>query len=142
MLSPPAVTIFTILTIMIQLNNLDHYCLNYIFKNADTTYSRTLKRFKEEPKKKDSLTQNQKDSIKIARKSPEAKEKLKKEWEQKRMYGYDYENNEFNKSLNFIGVDSTVAYLKIRNFSTGKTKKVYEEIFKAIQEKKSETLII
>lgn len=116
--------------------------LNYIFKNADTTYSRTLKRFKEEPKKKDSLTQNQKDSIKIARKSPEAKEKLKKEWEQKRMYGYDYENKEFNKTLNFIGVDSTVAYLKIKNFTSGKTKKVYEEVFSKINDKKSETLII
>jgi len=116
--------------------------LSYVFKNADSTYTRTIKRFKEEPKKADSLSQTQKDSIKLARKSPEAKEKLKKEWEQKRMYGYDYENKEFNKTLKFIGVDSTVAYLKIKNFTTGKTKKVYEEVFQKIKEKKSETLII
>lgn len=116
--------------------------LNYVFKNADSTYTRVVKRFKEEPKKKDSLSQTQKDSIKLARKSPEAKEKLKKEWEQKRIYGYDYTAKEFNKTLQFIGADSTVAYLKIKNFSTGKTKKVYEEVFTKIKEKQSKTLII
>lgn len=116
--------------------------LSYVFKNADTTYLRTIKRFKEDPKKKDSLSQIQKDSIRIANKSPEAREKAKKEWEQKRVYGYDYTNKEFNKTFQFIGTDSTVAYLKIKNFTTGKTKKIYEEVFTKIKEKKSETLII
>lgn len=116
--------------------------LNYDFKNADSTYSKAVKRFKEEAKKGDSLSQTQKDSIKLARKSPEAKEKAKKEWEQKRIYGYDYVAKEFNKTLQFLGADSTVAYLKIKNFSTGKTKKVYEEVFAKIKEKQSKTLII
>lgn len=116
--------------------------LNYVFKNADSTYMRAIKRFKENQKKKDSLSQTQKDSIKIAKKSPEAREKQKQDWAKKRIYGYDYVNKEFNKNLNFIGADSTVAYLQIKNFSTGKIKKVYEEVFTKIKEKKSETLII
>lgn len=116
--------------------------LNYVFKNADSTFSRAVKRFKEVPKKGDSLSQTQKNSIKLAQKSSAVKEKVRKEWEQKRIYGYDYVTKEFNKKLQFIGADSTVAYLKIKNFSTGKTKKVYEEVFAKIKQKQSKILII
>ncbi|GGD26600.1 S41 family peptidase [Flavobacterium orientale] len=116
--------------------------LNYVFKNDEVTYTKVIKRFKVGPKKGDSLSQTQKDSIKLARKSPVAKEKMKKEREHKRIYGYDYTAKEFNKTLQFIGADSTVAYLKIKNFSSGKIKKVYEEVFAKIKEKQSKTLII
>lgn len=69
-------------------------------------------------------------------------EKKKEEDENKMMYGYDKETKKFTRSLKFMGTDSSVAVVTIRQFMGGQFRKAYEHIFDSIQKQGSKTLIL
>ncbi len=129
------------------------------FQNQDSTWVNTFKRYLKKEKK----AKQAEDSIKAQltdinhsqqhnvgskkEKLTKAERKAKKEKEKidrknKNQYGYDLKKEEYAYHLDFIGKDSSVAYLKIRSFSRGRFKKVYEEVFQKIDSAQAQNLII
>lgn len=123
--------------------------LEVTFKTKDSTFSKLFKRVpKKEKKMKDSiatkndsikkpkpkkLSKQQKDSLKAVSK------KIKK---YKKKHGYIARTKEYTRNFNFIGEDSTVAYMKIRGFSNGNYKKFYEASFKKIDSAKAKHFVL
>ena len=106
--------------------------LSYVFKQNDSVFTTIVSRIKPEKKAKvanDSVVKLEIKKISITRK-------------EKRIYGYDETTKTFSKSLSFIKTDSTIALLKIRDFSNGNFKKAYTALFQKIKNKKIKTLII
>lgn len=113
--------------------------LTFVFNQKDSIYTKTIKRFKTE--KKASIT-TKKDSIKTTPKPVVDKEKLKLEKKQKRIFGYDKKEKLYAKSLRFISKDSSVALLKIRNFTQGKYEQAYTQLFDSIKNRNAKYLIL
>ena len=109
--------------------------LTFEFKHKDSVYTKIISRKK--PKKKETMVMK-KDSAKPIVDRAKAKTERKK----KRIYGYDSKTKEFSKSLRFMGKDSTVAYMRIINFTQGNVRKVYKAIFDSINKKGCNTLVI
>lgn len=118
-------------------------------RNSDSTF---IKKYKRLPKAKKTES---KDSIKtdsLQIKEPKKKLtktekkanrlKLKKKFKERKKYGYNYSTKLNNRNLNFIGQDSTIAFMKIRGFSNGNYKAFYEEAFTKIDSAKSKHLVI
>jgi C-terminal processing protease CtpA/Prc len=87
--------------------------------------------------------------VKLTREEKKAKrEKLKATFKNNRKFGYirskklSKSDKTFTRNFNFIGKDSTVAYLKIRGFSNGKYKEFYNEVFEKIDSAKTQNLVI
>jgi len=89
----------------------------------------TIKRDSVKAVIKKSLTAAQKDSVKI--------EKRKRQY-----LGYNYEEKSFSKSLTFLEADSSIAIIRIGDFSLGQYKKFYKNSFKTLDSLKTETLIL
>lgn len=106
--------------------------LSYVFKQNDSLKKIIVSRLK--PEKKVKVT------TEATPKSVTKKIEITKK--EKRIYGYDDINKSFSKSLSFIVPDSTIAILKIRDFSKGKFRKAYATIFQKLKTKKTTTLII
>ena len=104
--------------------------LSYVFKQNDSLKSFVIKRLKIEKKVK---------STTVA-KATDKNTKISKR--EKRIYGYDATSKVFSKNLSFIHVDSTIAVLKIRDFSKGSFRKAYREIFEKLKKKETKTLLI
>lgn len=113
--------------------------LKYQFKFKDSVFERTIYRpnFKKNNTivKKDSLSKKQ-----INQK--ELKVKNRVERKKKALYGYDSERKQYNRELIFKSNDSSVAIIKIRNFSTGNYKDFYKQSFDSLQKKQITTLIL
>ncbi len=114
--------------------------LLYEFKCDDSIKSVWIAR-----KKTDKAATNKKDSV--AKKLTKAEKKnLAIENNKKRKYnsinGYDASTKTFQRSLNFIEKDSSVAVLKIKSFSVGNYEPFYKEAFKRIKDNKSKFLIL
>jgi C-terminal processing protease CtpA/Prc len=121
--------------------------LQVTFKSQDSTFTKLFKRIPKN-KKKDSLTLDTtlikkvkpkkltKDQKKIKRITARKKKKNHKK------YGYILKTKEYTRSLNFIGEDSTVAYMKIRGFSNGNYKKFYKESFAKLDSAKTKNFIL
>jgi hypothetical protein len=123
---------FTIyLTEEIDLND----SLTFELKFKDSLYTKVIARKKTE-KKVNALLSKQSPKL-VASKS-----KSKTERKNKKVFGYDAKTKEYSKSLRFIGKDTTVAYLKINNFTEGIFRKAYKSIFDSIKKVESKTLII
>lgn len=116
--------------------------LTYVFKHKDSTFTTVVSRNKPLKKEvsKDKLVQ--KDSAKVVAKKPVDKAKLKLERNYKKIYGYNALTNEYAKSLKFIESDTTVAILKVKNFSEGIYTKSYKAIFDSIKKHNIKNLII
>ena len=88
------------------------------------------------------------DSVKIDKNVVKVKptdaeiKKLKLEKLKKQIWGYDPEKKIYNRNLNFIEKDSSIAILKINSFQIGDFRKCYEEAFAQIKKTKSKTLIL
>lgn len=106
--------------------------LYYVFKQNDSIKNIIVSRLK--PEKKD------KNSSDIVPKSDIKKIIITKK--EKRIYGYDQTINAFSKSISIIKTDSSIAILKIRDFSKGNFRKAYSNIFGKLNDKKIKTLII
>ena len=125
--------------------------LKFNLKYKDSTYWQYIKRIpKKDPKKdlvkKDSVAKKTvKDTI-VKKPTPAelklAKAKKKEDTKHKRNYGYDSGSKTYAKSLTFTTTDSTTALFKIKNFSEGKYKTVYKEVFALLEKKKTKNLIL
>ncbi|WBU88102.1 S41 family peptidase [Cellulophaga omnivescoria] len=116
------------------------------FSKNDSLYTKVFRRIPRDstrfPKaKKDSL-KGQKPIKKTKEERKLASKKLKKKLKNYHKYGYSYSEKYYNRNLDFIGADSSVAYMKIRSFTRGDYEAFYEEAFKKIDSAKTENLII
>ncbi|GAB1855998.1 S41 family peptidase [Flavobacteriaceae bacterium MHTCC 0001] len=123
--------------------------LDVTFKMKDSTF---VKHFKRIPKKKktqakDSLKHN--DSIKKPKREALTKAEkkanrivAKKRKKDNKKYGYVPRTKTYTRHLEFIGNDSTIAYMKIRSFTNGNYKKFYKESFTKLDSAKTQHLIL
>jgi hypothetical protein len=115
--------------------------LTFVFSQNDSLISKVISR-KTPPKKAISKIIVSKDSTKIVAKKTVDKQKLKQEKKFKKIYGFNKLNNEYAKSLKFIDSDTTIAIVKIKNFSEGNYTKAYNAIFDTIKKRNIKNLII
>ncbi len=120
---------------------MDSICLQ--LKNKDSIYYKTFTRIlKEKYRKKDSTIT----PIKKVKLTPEQRlaHRKKKRFQKKynKQHGFIKSKKLYQRNFNFIGKDSSIAYLKIRGFHNGNYKKFYENSFKKIEAAKTNTLII
>lgn len=132
--------------------NRDKYFIDSLqvtFKKEDSLFNTVFKRTNKEEEKKDSIKDSINDGTKkevivaltkAQRKENKQKAKMKRKHNQ--VYGYVKSRDEYTRNLEFIGKDSTVAYMKIRGFMGGKYKTFYEEVFEKIDASKTNNLII
>lgn len=91
---------------------------------------------KSEGGKKDSLTKVEKIDKNVEK--IKAKAKFKKQ----RQQGYNHQTKAYSKDLTFVGPDSSIALLKINDFSRGNYRKYYHYAFSKIDSVKPKALII
>lgn len=110
--------------------------LQYTFKYNGSIRIISIKRHK-----KDSLENKKK--VLVNKKITESnREKLKKIRRKKRINGYNKDSKTYNRNLDFIEKDSSIALIKIRHFKKGRFRAFYKESFKEIQERDSKTVIL
>ncbi len=91
-------------------------------------------------KKKTDETSKKDSVVKVDKKL--AKLKAKNESKKKRLQGYNPQNRTYSKELNFVGSDSSIALVKINDFSRGDYKKFYKNTFYKLDSLKTQALII
>lgn len=120
--------------------------LHVTFKKEDSIFNRAFKYVNKDKKKKDTIvsdTLKKEAKVKLTKaKRKENKQKAKVKRKHNQLYGYNKSRKEYTRNIEFIGKDSTVAYMKIRGFIGGKYKTFYEEVFKKIDSSKTENLIL
>ncbi len=112
--------------------------LTYVFKQNDSVFTRVVSRNKPVVKSAPKTT----DSTKVVAKTEVDKAKLKAERKRKKIYGYDTANKEYIKSLTIVKSDSSVAVLKIKNFTEGRYYRAYDALFDSIKKSNIKTLVI
>ncbi len=111
-------------------------------KNKDSLYTKTFRRIAKDAtakKRHDSLIKPKK-LTKTARKLAKVKRKQQKKYNAK--HGFEKSRKKYTRNFDFIGKDSSVAYIKIRGFKNGNYKKFYKETFTKIDSAKPDVLII
>lgn len=120
--------------------------LSIAFKKNDSLFVKVLKRIDKDSVRSPFIDKNKDDDESVAKlNSLEKKEQRKKAKALKKYnnnHGYIKSKNLYTRNFNFIGNDSTIAYLKIRNFNNGVYDDFYEEVFEKIKEKKSNVLVL
>ncbi len=126
--------------------------LKITFKSKDALFDRMFRRIPKGDKKnkvKDSTKGNDSTSIKeikpvILTKEQKRVIKLAKRKRKKanRKYGYLGKKNKYTRNFNFIGKDTTVAYMKLRSFTNGPYKKFYTESFAKLDSAKTKFMIL
>ncbi|WP_344831476.1 S41 family peptidase [Chryseobacterium ginsenosidimutans] len=66
----------------------------------------------------------------------------KKRTQEKKINDYIAFSDSYNRNFKFLGKDSTIAYIKVKSFSSDYSEKFYKESFKKIKDAKSPYLII
>jgi C-terminal processing protease CtpA/Prc len=96
---------------------------------------------KSDTTKKDTLAKTPK--RKLSKKEKKENRALRKEKRKKnKLYDYDSRGDYYTRNFNLIGADSTVAYMKIRGFTGGKSDTFYEQCFQVMDSLKTKNLII
>jgi len=109
--------------------------LTYTLKYKDSIQLITIRRHKDDSiKKKEPKTQKRITALDRA-KSRTIRRK-------KRVNGYKADSKNYNRNLDFIEKDSSVAIMKIRSFNKGDFRPFYKESFRKIEKYKSNTLIL
>ncbi|MCW2119759.1 S41 family peptidase [Flavobacterium sp. 7A] len=117
-----------------------HDSLEYQFQYKDSLKKITISRLKTvTPEKKFASITPSKKQPKITAVERKALKALKKK---KKTNGYNKESEDYNRNLDFIGKDSTIALLKIRTFTNGNYKRFYKQSFEALKKYQTKTLII
>lgn len=124
--------------------------LTYVFRQNDSLITRVVSRNKLKSKGiakvTDSLTMAKeaktKDSLIAIARNESDRSKNKAERKRRKIYGYDPANKEYIKSFTICPADSTVAVLKIKNFSQGRYWRIYEKFFDSIKNNNIKTLVI
>ncbi|SFZ94547.1 Peptidase family S41 [Flaviramulus basaltis] len=117
--------------------------LKVTFKNKDSVFVRNFKRISKEEKKADSSSVKKEKPIKLS-KAEKVENRLarKKRKKDNKKYGYLAKRNEYTRNFNYIGKDSTVAFMKIRSFTNGNYKKFYKESFTKLDSANTKYLVI
>lgn len=92
------------------------------------------------PMKKDSIESKKTKLTKAEKKFARLEQKQKQKENDK--YGYIKSLKYFNRNFNFIGKDSSVAFMKIHAFNYGNYKDFYKEVFTKLDSAKTKNLII
>jgi len=113
--------------------------------NEDGVYEKMFRRIprdstSKKPIKKDSLEQKKPKPTKAEKKLAKLKRKEKQKEDYK--YGYIKSLKHYNRNLDFIGKDSSVAFMKIRAFKYGNHEDFYKEVFTKLDSAKTKNLII
>ncbi len=120
--------------------------LSITFDQQDSVFTRMFHRIPKDSilkkfKKTDSLIDGE--NVKLTREQKKAK---RKELKFKRKYnlnhGYIYSKKTYTRNFNYIGKDSSIAFIKIRNFNNGPYKKFYKETFENIKNSKIQNLVL
>ena len=109
--------------------------LQYNFKFNDSLKTITIRREKEDT----TGTQAKKTAKKLVFKDKAKSKALRKK---KRVNGYYSVEKNYNRNLNFLEKDSSVAVLNIRSFKIGDSKTFYRESFAKIAAYNSKTLVL
>jgi len=118
--------------------------LSVTFKKNDSTFLRAFKRVVKAKTETDTtITEKITKTKKITKaERKESKQKRKEKLKFNDKYGYIKSRKQFTRNFNYIGKDSTVAYMKIRGFTTGSYKEFYKESFTIMDSLKTKNLII
>ena len=113
-------------------------------KKEDSLFTKVFRRIAKDSilgkTKSDSLKNKTTKLTKVERKIIKAKAKQKKKYNAK--HGFENSRKIYTRNFDFIGKDSSIAYIKIRGFKNGSYKKFYQESFIKIDSAKSNFLII
>lgn len=114
-------------------------------KNTDSVFIKRYKRFMPETNALDSINKSQIKLTKAERKAKKQKAKALYKFNNK--YGFVSTKHKpdvklYNRNLNFIGKDSTVALVKIRSFQKGNYKAFYDEVFETLDSLNTKSLVI
>lgn len=106
--------------------------LTYVFKQNDSLKEMVVSRLKSEKKIK---------TIGAEKVKVESKKNVISKRD-KRIYGFDEKTKLCSIDLSFASKDSSIAVLKLRDFSKGNFRKAFAEIFEKLKEKKAASLVI
>ncbi|ULC58528.1 S41 family peptidase [Flaviramulus sp. BrNp1-15] len=118
--------------------------LKVTFKSKDSIFTKTFRRISKEKK-------NKVDSVSVKKVKPKKLSKgekqtrrlaRKKRKKDNKKYGYLNKRKQYTRNFNFIGKDSSVAFMKIRGFTNGNYKKFYKESFAKLDSAKSKYLVL
>ncbi|MBU2995177.1 S41 family peptidase [Cellulophaga baltica] len=117
--------------------------LSITFKQHDSVFSRMFRRIPKDSvlSKIDSLKNEE--IVKLSRDQKRAKKhasKYKRKYNLK--HGYIPLKKTYTRNFRFIGIDSSVAYIKISNFNNGPYEKFYKETFQKIKASNTQNLIL
>lgn len=121
--------------------------LQVVFKSKDSSFTKLFKRTpKKEPKDTlalDSISQKKEKPKKLTKAEKNDKKLARKKTKKyNKKHGYISKKKQYTRNLNFIGKDSSVAYMKIRGFSNGNYKKFYKESFVKLDSAKTDYFIL
>lgn len=108
--------------------------LTYEFRIADSTRWVTILRKETDTTKKKTV------ATKTGAVKKEKKKRIPRSVRVKK--GFNPETGLFNRELQYVGADSSVALLKIRGFSIGNYRKFYKETFRELKQKNVRSLVI
>lgn len=115
------------------------------FKQRDSVFSKQYT-WEDKFQKKDSTAVTKEIKKPYVKPTKEERRKRKDSLKQvrKKNYMYDYRSStgEYGRMLNFIGKDSTVAYMKIRGFTAGDSDIFYAQSFKTLDSLQTKNLVI
>jgi len=127
--------------------------LSVSFKTKDSLFTRIFKREKTPKVSETDSLKNSIDSLgikknliaskkltKTEKKAKKLKDKEKRNYN--KVHSYNSTKKNYARNFNFIGKDSTTAYMKIRGFRSGKYKPFYDETFATIDSLQTKNLII
>lgn len=109
--------------------------LTYTLKYNDSIQFITIRRYKEDSIKKQKPKVRKRVTSLDRAKSRETRRK-------KRVNGYNPDLKNYNRNLEFMEKDSSIAIMKIRSFNNGNFRRFYKESFRKIDNYKSKTLIL
>ncbi len=116
--------------------------LSVVMKKNDSVFTRVFRYIaKDSFQKKKVDTAKVKPIVLTKLERKELKSKRKKIHKENIKYGYSKKRKEYTRSFNFIGKDSSIAYMKIREFS-GSYKEFFEESFTKLDSAKTKNLIL
>ena len=123
--------------------------LNIAFKRKDSLFSKTFKRKdKSEDKPKGEKLNDTVSKEKVKPKKLTKDDKIrnriakKKKRKEDKTYGFIPKTKTYTRNFNFIGKDSSVAFMKIRGFGNRGYKPFYKESFKKLDSAKTKHLIL
>lgn len=121
--------------------------LQVTFKSKDSVFTKIFKRIPKKEKmdslKTDTTIVKKIKPKKLTKDEKKAKRLVsRKKKKDNKKYGYISKIKDYTRSLDFIGEDSTVAYMKIRGFSNGNYKEFYKESFAKLDSAKTKNFIL